>query len=148
MARHVAPQGPEDAMGPDDLEQALNIGADLFGQAEAFFYSLLRTWNLYQVFIAIGLFVLAHLLRALLGPRIRAWMASRENWPKWRMRILAIVHMRLRAIFYVALLWLTIVIMREVTWYSRSYLLSLFGTLAFVILVGDPRAFGRNPTIA
>ena len=135
MARHVAPQAPEDAMGPDDLEQALNIGADLFGQAEAFFYSLLRPWNLYQVFIAIGLFVLAHLLRAFLGPRIRAWMASRESWPKWRMRILAIVHMRLRAIFYVALLWLTIVIMREITWYSRSYLLSLFGTLAFVILV-------------
>ncbi|WP_106355329.1 mechanosensitive ion channel family protein [Yoonia maritima] len=94
-----------------------------------------RPWNLYQIGIAIGLFVLAHILRAVLGPRIRAWMAARENWPKWRMRVLVIVHQRLRAIFFVALIWITILIMREATWNSRSYLLSIVGTLAFAWLV-------------
>nr|WP_106745482.1 mechanosensitive ion channel domain-containing protein [Yoonia maritima] len=96
--------------------------------------TFIRTWNIYQIGIAIGLFVLAHILRTTLGPRIRAWMAARENWPKWRMRILVVTNQRLRAIFFVALIWLTIFVMREVTWNSRSYLLGIIGTLAFAWL--------------
>ncbi|PUB10905.1 mechanosensitive ion channel family protein [Yoonia sediminilitoris] len=138
MSRHVTstdPDTPTDLPPPDvQLEQAIDIGTSLFDQVEAFTLGLMRTWNLYQIAIVIGLAVLAHVLRAVFGPRIRAWMAARHDWPKWRMRILVVIHQRLRAIFFVALIWAAIWIMREVTWNSRSYLLSVIGTLAFAWL--------------
>ncbi|WP_089997233.1 mechanosensitive ion channel family protein [Cognatiyoonia koreensis] len=117
------------------LEQVVVVGQSLISQAEVFLLSLFRTWNLYQVLIAIAVLVVAQLLRAVLGPRIRAWMGSRENWPKWRMRVLVVVHQRLRAIFFVLLIWLVIFAMREITWPSRSYLLSVIGTLALAWLI-------------
>jgi small-conductance mechanosensitive channel len=138
MSRHVTSNDPDDVFtdfATQELEQAISIGSDLYSQGEAFFFSLFRPWNFYQVLIAVGLFVAAHLLRKTLGPRIRAWMGSRENWPKWRMRILAVIHMRLRAIFFVILIWIVIYLMRAYTWPSRSYILAGIGTLAFVWLL-------------
>ena len=137
MSRHVQMRDAETAAdgAVDEFAQALSIGTDLYAQAETFALSLLRPWNFYQVLIAIGLLIAAHLLRALLGPRIRSWMGARTNWPKWRMRILAVIHQRLRAIFFVALIWITIFVMREITWPSRSYLLSIIGTLALAWLM-------------
>ncbi|WP_110570928.1 mechanosensitive ion channel family protein [Yoonia vestfoldensis] len=123
-----------DTLPLEDLDQIISVGSDLLGQLQVFVIGMLRPWNLYQIGIILLLFALAHLLRATLGPRIRDWMGSRENWPKWRMRILVVIHQRLRAIFFVALLWLVILIMREVTWPSRSYLLSVAGTLSFAWL--------------
>ncbi len=110
--------------------EILDVGQQLFMQTEAFLSSLLRPWNAYQVGIALALFVVAHCLRLWLGPKIRAWMASREGWPKWRMRVLVVVHQRLRAIFFVLLMWLTVTVMQEVTWNSRSYLLGVMASLA------------------
>ncbi|UWR00085.1 mechanosensitive ion channel [Rhodobacteraceae bacterium S2214] len=132
--------GPSDGISaspePRDLEvdQIIDVGQSLLVRAEVLFESLFRTWNLYQIAIAIGLFAVAHVLRAVLGPHIRTWMANRENWPKWRIRILVVIHQRLRPIFYVALLWLTVFALREWTWPSRSYLLSIVATLAFAWL--------------
>jgi small-conductance mechanosensitive channel len=118
----------------NDLDRAtteiLDVGQSLFAQAEALWASLLRPWTAYQVLILFGIFCIAHLLRAVLGPRIRQWMATREGWPTWRMRILVVVHQRLRAIFFVTLAWGVVLVMREVTWPSHSYFLSIAGTLA------------------
>ena len=116
------------------LDEVISIGNDLFLLGQTFVDSMFRTWNLYQILIALGVFAVAHILRAVLGPRIRAWMGSRDNWPKWRMRILVVVHQRLRAIFFVSMIWVAVFIMREVTWPSRSYVLSVIGTLAFAWL--------------
>lgn len=138
MSRHVNTSGPNNATGQGQdaaqLDQVIAIGTDLYAQLTGFASSMIRPWNLYQLGIALGLFVLAHLMRTVLGPKIRAWMAARENWPKWRMRILVVVHQRLRAIFFVLLIWLTIYVMRAFTWPSRSYLLAIIGTLALAWL--------------
>jgi len=115
---------------PEALAELVDVGQSLIGQAEVFALSLLRPWNAYQVAIALALFVLAHVMRAGLGPKIRAWMATREGWPTWRMRILVVIHQRLRAIFFVGLVWTAVLILREVTWPSRSYLLGIVATLA------------------
>jgi small-conductance mechanosensitive channel len=133
MTRHNQTTAP----GTDSIQfdQIVDAGQSLLGQAESFVMTMFRTWNLYQVAIAIGQFAIAHLLRMLLGPRIRAWMATRENWPKWRMRILAVIHQRLRAIFFVALIWITVGVMREITWPSRSYFLAIIATLALAWLL-------------
>ena len=117
------------------LEEAVDIGSQLLAQGQDLVENLLRPWNAYQLSIAAGLLLVAHLLRRILGPRIRAWMASREGWPTWRMRILVVIHRRLAGIFFVALIWPTVMIMREATWPSRSYLLGIFAELATALLI-------------
>ena len=89
MAEHVAADPLPLAEPPEvALDEVLDIGGMLIAQGQALVEAMFRTWNLYQLLIALGLFAVAHLMRAVLGPRIRAWMAARENWPKWRIRIL------------------------------------------------------------
>lgn len=136
MANHTETTGTEanELTADKELNEAaaeiIDVGQSLIAQGEAFLNSLLRPWNAYQVGIALGLFVVAHILRLWLGPKIRAWMANREGWPKWRMRVLVVIHQRLRAIFFVLLLWLTVTVMQEATWPSRSHLLGIIATLA------------------
>ena len=116
-------------------QEAREIVLTLWDNALAFGTGLLRPWNTYQVGIAIGLFLLAHLLSRIFAPRLHAWMRSREGWPTWRMRFLVLVHRRLRLIFFVAMIWPLVWIMREVTWPSRSYLLDIAAQLALAWLV-------------
>ncbi|WP_299193688.1 mechanosensitive ion channel domain-containing protein [uncultured Litoreibacter sp.] len=118
----------------EPVEEILDVGQGLLDRGEIFLLSMMRESNLYQIGLAIVLFGVAYLLRITLGPRIRAWMGTREGWPKWRMRILVVIHQRLQAIFFVALLWGAVLILREVTWPSRSYLLGIIATLAFAWL--------------
>ncbi|MEM6499096.1 MAG: mechanosensitive ion channel domain-containing protein [Pseudomonadota bacterium] len=94
-----------------------------------------RPWSAYQILIILGVFAAAYILRAALGPQIRSWMASREGWPTWRMRVLVVINQRLRSIFFVILIWLVVWIMRETTWPSRSYLVNIAANLATAWLV-------------
>jgi small-conductance mechanosensitive channel len=118
-------------------EILLDIGLRLTAQAKAFLDGLLRPWNAYQIGILVGLFLLAYLANAYFGPRLHGWMRTREGWPKWRMRYLVVIHKRLRGLILVTLLWATVIVMREVTWPSRSYLLAVFANLgtAWLIIV-------------
>jgi len=114
----------------DAFDAAIGEITGLIGQAETFLTSLLRPWNAYQVGIAVAILLAAYLLKRLFGPRIRAWMASRKDWPTWRMRILVVIHRRLFMIFFVLLIWTVFFVMREVTWPSRSFLLAIVAELA------------------
>ncbi|MEJ6393240.1 mechanosensitive ion channel domain-containing protein [Gymnodinialimonas sp. 2305UL16-5] len=102
----------------------------LWDSVGTFAESLLRPWNAYQIGIALAVFLAAYVLRLLFGPRIRAWMAAREGWPTWRMRILVVIHLRLQMIFFVLLIWIVVLMMREITWPSRTYLLTIVAELA------------------
>ncbi|MGH1453951.1 MAG: mechanosensitive ion channel family protein [Paracoccaceae bacterium] len=114
---------------------AQDIAISLYGQVEVFLNGLLRPWNAYQVVIALGIFVLAHLLGRILAAKWDAWLRSREGWPMWRKRFGVMVRNRMRLILFVLLIWPTIWLMREFTWPSRSYLLGVFGQMAFAWLV-------------
>jgi small-conductance mechanosensitive channel len=134
---------------PSVAEQAgaiLEVGQGLWGQALLFGQSLLRPWSAYQIAIIFGLIVVAHVLRMILAPRLHAWMRTREGWPKWRMRYMVVTHKRLRAIFFVALIWLTYLVMREVTWPSRSYIIGLVANLAtaWLAIVFTTRLIANN----
>ncbi len=118
-------------VGADAQEAAFS----LVDQVQDFVLGLMRPWNAYQVAIALGLFVVAWLLARLLAPRLHAWMRTREGWPKWRYRVLIAIHRRLWLIFYVALLWLTVWVMQQVTWPSRSYLLGVFADFGLALLI-------------
>lgn len=112
---------------PDSLTE---VTLDLFSWVEAMASSLLRPWNAYQMLIVIGIFVLAHLLSMVIKPRMHNWMRGLEGRPKWRMRSLVVVHRRFRMVLFVVLIWLVVIVMREITWPSRSYLLAIVANLA------------------
>lgn len=120
-----APSAEPDALA--DLRDAAFSFADF---AQDIGEGLLRPWNAYQLAIAIGVFLIAHLLSRTLKPQLHSWMRTREGWPTWRMRVLVVLHRRLRLLIFVALIWLTVFIMREITWPSRSYLLGIIANLA------------------
>ena len=113
-------------MDPTLIDASTTLLRDL----ELFLRGLARPWQLYQVGIILALFAVAHLLRGRTAPRIEDWLRSRDGWPIWRLRLGLIVTRRLRGVFFVALIWLTVWIMREITWPSRSYLLGLVATIA------------------
>lgn len=123
----TAPQTPPQTSGD------LILG--LLAEAEKFMTGLMRPWNAYQILIALGIFLAAHLVARVLAPRFQTWMRSRDGWPMWRMRILVLIHRRMRLILFVLTIWPTVWIMRELTWPSRSYLLGIIGQLAFAWLV-------------
>ncbi|MCI2399904.1 mechanosensitive ion channel domain-containing protein [Aliiroseovarius subalbicans] len=107
--------------------------------------SLLQPWRLYQVAIIACLVVVALAVTWILRPRIEGWLRSREGWPKWRLRLAVHLRKRIPLFVFVILAWLTVAVMREVTWPSRSYLISLTATIAFAwLLVGLAAWFLQN----
>lgn len=111
-------------------EDLAEVSLGLWVWAQGFIDNLLRPWNAYQLGIALGVFALSYLVTRIARPRMHDWMRQREGWPKWRMRALVVLHRRLGMVIYVALIWATVMIMREITWPSRSYLLTIIANLA------------------
>jgi small-conductance mechanosensitive channel len=107
-----------------------DIALGLFDQALSFMLGLLRPWNAYQLLIIAGLFLTAWLVSKVIAPKVYDWMRSREGWPKWRMRLAVTLHKRLPLILFVILSWTCVLIMREMTWPSRSYLVGVSAKLS------------------
>ncbi|PIE13212.1 MAG: mechanosensitive ion channel protein [Rhodobacterales bacterium] len=138
MANHSTSETIEETLAtPTEpvSQHVQEVALSLADQVQNFMLGLLRPWNAYQVAIALGLFLAATLLTRLLTPPFYNWMHSREGWPKWRYRFLLLIHKRLRLILFVALIFPTVWIMREMTWRSRSYLLGILAHLALAWLV-------------
>ncbi|HHL20401.1 MAG TPA: mechanosensitive ion channel [Aliiroseovarius sp.] len=145
VAEQAAAAPPPEAV-TNGAAEAQQVAWSLAGQAQDFLVGLMRPWNAYQVAIAIGLFAAAHLLTKLIAPRLHEWMRHRQGWPKWRYRVLISIYKRLRLIIFVALVWVTVAVMREVTWPSRSYLLGIIGdlTLAWLVIAAVSRQVGNR----
>ncbi|MEL7301241.1 MAG: mechanosensitive ion channel domain-containing protein [Pseudomonadota bacterium] len=118
----------------EELEELTTIATDLLSQTELFLSGLMRPWSAYQIAIALGLFLVAWLLARIITPRTRAWLSTREGWPLWRIKSVLAILQRLRAIIFVVLIWSVVLVMREITWPSRSYLLGIIATLALAWL--------------
>ncbi|MGB7240461.1 MAG: mechanosensitive ion channel domain-containing protein [Sulfitobacter sp.] len=117
------------------VTEILDVGQSLYTRVELFLDSLWRPWNAYQVGIAAVCLLVAAGLARFFAPRFREWLATREGWPKWRLRLLLVVHRRLQGIIFVCLLWISVFAIRISTWPSRSYLISVIGTLALAWMV-------------
>ncbi|MGH1447146.1 MAG: mechanosensitive ion channel family protein [Cognatishimia sp.] len=128
-------QTPEAPSTPAVEQDTQEIALSLWDQGMAFAEGLLRPWNAYQVGMIVGLLIASFVMSRIAGPRIKNWMRSREGWPKWRYRYLLLLQKRLALIIFVVLIWLTVLVMREVTWPSRSYLLGVVANLASAWLV-------------
>jgi small-conductance mechanosensitive channel len=102
-------------------------------------------WRQYQVLIIVGLVVLSWLLARLFDPRVEAWARNLEGWPKWRLRIIVQARKRLGLILFAVSAWSLYIVMREVTWPSRSYLIGLAATLAIIwLIIGVAARFIHN----
>ncbi|MEM7723279.1 MAG: mechanosensitive ion channel domain-containing protein [Pseudomonadota bacterium] len=125
----------ETDVSPDIVEQATSLLEFLRLQVGLFFETLLRPWNAYQLGMIVAVVALSWLIHWKAAPALHTWMRTRDNWPKWRLRLLVLIHQRLRMIIFVLLIWIVVAIMREVTWPSRSYLLAVVANLATAWLI-------------
>ncbi len=135
MTEHTSATPQSAGPATTSAQEAQEIAYSLADQAQVFLKGLLRPWNAYQVGIAIAIFLLAWGIALLLSPRFREWLRTRENWPKWRLRLMLMLEKRLRLVFFVCLLWPTVWIMREITWPSRTFLLGGIAKLAVAWLL-------------
>ncbi len=92
-------------------------------------------WRQYQLAIVVLLIVLSFVLRLLTLNRWNDWARARSGWPKWRLRILVQLMRRLTLVYFVVLSWGVYLVMQQVTWPSRSYIIGVLATLASALLV-------------
>lgn len=107
-----------------------DAGGALWSQITVFFKLMLLPHRLWQAAAILALVLLAHLLRALVRPRLDRWLRTRKGWPKWRLRLGLLVRRKLRVMIFAALAWGVVLVMREITWPSRSQLIALAATVA------------------
>lgn len=135
-----------------DLVDAANV---LWRQVELFVKGMFLPWRLYQLVAILGLFIIAHFLARPLAHWANLWLRKRQGWPKWRLRMGILVQQRMRVILFALLAWGLVLILRELTWPSRSQLIALAATIAtawaavgFVVRVIRNRTLRRIATWA
>ncbi|MGI9370723.1 MAG: mechanosensitive ion channel family protein [Ruegeria sp.] len=92
-------------------------------------------WRQYQLAIVVLLIVVSFVLKLLTQNRWKEWARARSGWPKWRLRILVQLMRRLTLVYFVVLSWGVYLVMQQVTWPSRSYIIGVLATLATALLI-------------
>jgi len=126
----MEPDTPNQPEATDALEQITQVAFSFADVVQDVTALLMRPWIAYQIAIALGVFLVAHIITAALKPRMHDWMRTLEGWPKWRMRILVILHRRMRLLIFIALIWCVALVMLQIYFPSRSYLLRIIAQLA------------------
>lgn len=89
-------------------------------------------WRQYQIFIIIGLALASWGLHYASGNWLQAWVRSREGWSKWQLRMIVQIKRRLGLIWFTLLAGGIYLVMQNITWPSRSYLIGIFAALVAV----------------
>ena len=111
-------------------EQIINAAGGFWQQVELFISVMLLPSRLNQVGAVLVLMLVAHLLARALSPRLRIWLRTRTGWPKWRLRLGLMIDRRLRLILFTLMAWGVVLVMRQITWPSRSQVIALSATIA------------------
>ena len=64
----------------------------LAGEITAGLQNLLLPSRLTQIAVLIAILAVAFLLNRWFGPKLHEWMRTLEGWPKWRLRVLVVLH--------------------------------------------------------
>ena len=110
--------------------EIVDAAQGLWGSVVTFFKLLMLPSRRNQLIAIAGLIVMSWLLARALSPMLTNWLRSRENWPKWRLRLGLQTERRLPLIVFAALAWAVVLVMREMTWPSRSQVIALAATIA------------------
>lgn len=112
----------------------MELFSDIFGSIwndlESFVRLALQPRGRYQILMIVGCFAAAHFLAKLINPRVDKWMHSLRGMRPTQLRFIIAVGRRMRAILFALLLWAITLILREITWPSWSYILTLAANLA------------------
>jgi len=112
------------------LESVLGVIDELSRRSELFLVTLVLTWRILQIIILLGSFVIAHLIFLVLHPKLDHWMHGLQGLQPGQLRVVISVVRRLRGIIFALIIWGVYVVMQEVTWPSRSYLIGLWAGIA------------------
>lgn len=105
-------------------------------------------WFVYQALIVFGLFMVARFLGRRLETRLEPWARSIKGHPGVLRVIIALLR-RIDWLLLALFLFITLTIMREVTWYSRSYLISVVLSLVVAwLIVSVTSRIIRNRAVA
>ncbi len=86
-------------------------------------------WRLWQVLIILGLIFVAWCVHGPLSGMLQTWVRSRDNWRPWQLRFVVLVRRRMGLIAFALLAWVVWLVLQNLTWPSRSYLVGLAATL-------------------
>lgn len=119
-----------------EIQSVLEQSASLWDSVMSRLSSVFLFRGQVQIAILIGCLALAFILRRWLGPKFHDWMHDREGWPKWRLRLLVIIHKRLQLIFFVTLAWAANAVMEQIyTFPSWRNILVLVASIATALLL-------------
>lgn len=110
--------------------EVIDAAQGLWYRISLFIETLLIPSRMYQLPAIAGLAVLAWLLARLVSPRLTGWLRTRENWPRWRLRVGLLIDRRLTLIIFAILCWGVALVMREVTYSFRSQVIALAATIS------------------
>lgn len=115
-----------DQLNPEVIDAAQG----LWYRISLFIETLLIPSRVYQLPAIVGIAAVAWLLARLVSPRLTGWLRTRENWPRWRLRVGLLIDRRLTLIIFAILCWGVALVMREVTYSFRSQVIALAATIS------------------
>ena len=89
-------------------------------------------WRQNQVIVLLVLAVIAYILHRVTGQMLDRKVRAHEGWPKWQLRMIVQIKRRLGLIWFSVLAGALYMVMQELTWPSRSYLIGGVATLTAV----------------
>lgn len=114
-----------------EVQTIVDSSSEFYRVLSNFVMSFGRPAQIYQLVILLGCFVLAWLVRWLIGSRIEAWMRGLEGRPKWQLRWLLVLHARLQMALFAIFAWASSYGFTYISVFpSRRYLISLGATIA------------------
>lgn len=128
------------------METVQSFFADIWLMIDSFVLSMIRTWRLYQVIILIICFITSHFITLLIHPKLDIWMRGLTGKSPMQLRVLISIVRRTRGLVFLIIVWVLYLIMQEITWPSRSYIIGLYASIATAwTLVAIAARIIRNP---
>ena len=122
--------------GTEQLTDVLMSADEIWNLIVSFGEDLLQPgWCQNQALILIGIALFSYLMRGVVGNFIDARVRAVEGWKKWQLRMIVQIKRRMGLIIFAATSYAIYLIMRSVTWPSRSYLIGDVATLAAIWLL-------------
>ena len=102
-------------------------------------------WRQNQIIIILGLILVSWVLHRASGTAVHNFVRKREGWSKWQLRVIVMIRRRMGLMWFSVLAGIIYLVMQNVTWPSRSYLLGIASTLAAVwVGIAFAAQFVRN----
>lgn len=96
--------------------------------------TLFQPWSLIQVAIIAVLALLAWLVERKVGPLLEGWV-RRQEVPRERLRFYAVSLRQVGSIIFILLAGCVVLVMQQLTWPSRSYLIGVFTELLAIWVI-------------